>query len=85
MTKKSRRSGAPVERATTRRDKDVASGRISKTKARAMRRVADLIREVVAREKSAGGSDSVFSLERLPRARPRRAGAAKRRRRNRSR
>ena len=81
MTKKPRRSLAQVERAKTGLEKDVKSGRISKTRARAMRRVADLIRKVVALEKSAGGSCSVFSLERLPKARPRRVGAAKRRRR----
>ena len=83
MRKKSRRSLAQVDRATTGLEKDVKSGRTSKTRARAMRQVAKLIREVVALEKRAGGGFSVFSLKRLPKARPRRAGGAKRRRRKR--
>jgi hypothetical protein len=81
MAKNSRRTAAKVERATTGLEKDVKSARTSKTSARAMRQVADLIREVVAKEKSGGGNSSVFSLERLPKARPRRAGGAARRRR----
>jgi hypothetical protein len=81
MTKESRRSLAQVDRAMTGLEKDVKSGRISKTRARAMRQVAKLIREVVALEKRAGVSFSVFSLKGLPKARPQRAGGAKRRRR----
>jgi hypothetical protein len=64
--------------------RSLAQGKQGKTgleKERAMRRVADLIREVVAREKSGGRSSSVFSLKRLPNATPRRAEPAKRRRR----
>ena len=71
MTKESRRSLAQIDRAMA----------VSKTRARAMRQVAKLIREVVALEKRAGGSFSIFSLKRLPKPRPRRAGGAKRRRR----
>ena len=81
MTKESRRALAKVDRAMAGLEKDVESGRISKSRARTMRRVAELIREVVALEKRAGGSFSVFSLDRLPTAKPRRAGGAKRRRR----
>lgn len=81
MTKKPRRSRPQVDSATPGREKDVEPGRIEKTTARAMRRVADLIREVVAHEKSAGGSSSAFSVKRLPKPRPRRAGGAKQKRR----
>jgi len=81
VTKKSRRSLAHGKRQKTGLEKDLESGRVRKTSARAMRRVADLIREVVAREKSGGRSSSVFSLKRLPTASPRRSEAAKRRRR----
>ena len=81
MTKESRRALAKVDRAMAGLEKDVKSGRISKSRARTMRRVAELIREVVALEKRAGGSFSVFSLDRLPTVKPRRAGGAKRRRR----
>ena len=83
MTKESRRALAQINRAMAGLEKgvakDVESGRISKSRARTMRRVAELIREVVALEKRAGGSSSVFLLESLPAARPRRAGGAKRR------
>jgi hypothetical protein len=81
MTRESRRTLAQIDRAMARLATDVKSGRVSKTRARAMRQVAKLIREVVALEKRAGGSFSVFSLKRLPKAKPRRAGGAKRRRR----
>ena len=80
MSKKSCRSPARVNRATTRPEKGVKSGRTRKTSARAMRQVAKLIREVVALEKRAGGSSSVFSLKRVTETKPRRAGATKRRR-----
>jgi hypothetical protein len=79
MTKESRRSLAQIDRAMAELETDVKSGRISKTRARAMRQVAKLIREVVALEKRAGGSFSVFSLKRLPKAQPRRAGKRRRR------
>jgi len=83
MTKKSRRSPARVNRATTKPEKGVKSRRTRKTSARAMRQVAKLIREVVALEKRAGGRSSVFSLRRLPETKPRRTGATERRRRKR--
>ena len=75
------RSGKQVDGLGALLEAEVKAGRMSKTRARAMRRVATLIREVVALEKRAGGSFSVFSLKRLPKARLRRAGDAKRRRR----
>jgi len=81
VTKKSRRSPTRVDRAKAGLEKDAKSGRTNKTRARAMHRVAELIREVVALEKRAGGSASVYSLKRLPKARPRRAAGAKRQRR----
>jgi hypothetical protein len=80
MTKKTpARTRKKLGRATTRRKPPVKSARVSKTRARAMRRIAELLREIVALEKRAGGGSSVFSLERLPQARARRAGSAKRR------
>ena len=78
---KSRRSLTRVDRAKAGLEKDAKSGRTGKTRARAMHRVAELIREVVALEKRAGGRSSVYSLKRLPKARPRRAAGPKRRRR----
>ena len=58
MTKESRRALAQINRAMAGLEKgvakDVESGRISKSRARTMRRVAELIREVVALEKRAG-------------------------------
>jgi hypothetical protein len=83
MTKKSRRAPAQVDRAKPQPAKHVKSGRPTKTSARAMREVAQLIREVVALEKRAGGGSSVFSLKPL-KAGPRPAGGTKGRRRKRA-
>jgi hypothetical protein len=74
------RSGKQIDRLLPLLKAEVKARRMSKTRARAMRQVAELIREVVALEKRVGFSSSVFSLKRLPKARPRRAGGAKRRR-----
>src|SRR5262245_50399039 len=70
------RSGKRGDKLGALLEAEVTAGRISKSRARAMRRVAELIREVVALEERAGGRSSVFSLERLPTIRPRRPGGA---------
>jgi len=75
------RSGKRGDKLGALLEAEVTAGRISTPRARAMRRVAELIREVVALEERAGGRSSVFSLERLPTIRPRRAAGANRRRR----
>src|SRR5262245_62977959 len=74
------RPGKRVNRLGALLETEVKAGRISRTRARAMQRVADLIREVVALEKRDGGRSSVHAVQRLPGARSRRASGTRRRR-----
>jgi hypothetical protein len=73
------RAGKRVDKLGALLEAEIKARRISRKRARAMRRVAELIREVVALEKRDGGKSSVYSVQRLPAARSRRAGGAKRR------